>query len=146
MDTSSQVRAYIASLPDTKAGEMKQIHDGILSVSPGCPLEFFDGTADGKVVSNPTIGYGRYTINYANGSTKQAARVGLSANSTGISVYIMGLSDKAFLQETYGPTLGKAKITGYCIRFKSLRDIDLSVLLVAINDALTRTNPSTIGS
>lgn len=136
MDTSSQVRTYISSLPDPKAGELKLIHDSILRASPGCPLDFFDGTADGKVVSNPTIGYGRYTINYANGSTKEAARVGLSANSTGISVYLMGLSKKSFLQETYGSTLGKAKITGYCIRFKSLQDIDPDVLLDAINYAL----------
>ncbi len=139
MDTSSQVRAYIASLPDTKARELKLIHDSILCASPDSPLDFFDGTADGKVVSNPTIGYGRYTIHYANGSTKEAPRVGLSANATGISVYIMGLSDKAFLLKTYGPTLGKAKITGYCIRFKSLQEIDLSVLLGAINDALKLT-------
>lgn len=139
MDTNGQIQAFFTRLPETKAGELKQIHDSILRLSPDCPLDFFDGIADGKVVSNPTIGYGRYSINYANGSTKEVARVGLSANSTGISVYLMGLSKKSFLQETYGPTLGKAKITGYCIRFKSLQDIDTSVLLDAINSALKLT-------
>ena len=38
---------------------MQQLHDLILGVSPGCKLWFLDGrNAEGKVVSNPDIGYG----------------------------------------------------------------------------------------
>lgn len=58
----------------------------------------------------------------------------MSANTTGISIYIMTFSDKKYLAETYGSKMGKASITGYCIKFKSLKDIDLSTLLAAIKD------------
>jgi hypothetical protein len=34
-------------------------------------------------------------------------QVGMSANTTGISVYILGIDDKKYLAETYGKTLGK---------------------------------------
>ena len=36
----------------------------------------------------------------------------------------------ARLAETHGDALGRARVTGYCIRFRTLRDIDLSVLEV----------------
>ena len=56
----------------------------------------------------------------------------MSGNKTGISVYILGLKDKKHLAKTYGKKLGKASVTGYCIRFKSLRDINIDTLEAAI--------------
>ena len=50
-----------------------------------------------KSVSNPNIGYGSYTIKYADGTTREFYQIGLSANTTGISVYIMGIKDKTYL-------------------------------------------------
>jgi hypothetical protein len=83
-------------------------------------------------VSNPNIGYGSFTMKYTDGSTREFYQIGLSANSTGISVYIMGIEDKKYLAKTYGKTLGKASVTGYCIRFKTLKNIDTDVLDAAI--------------
>ena len=40
-------------------------------------------------------------------------QIGLSANKTGISVYILGIEDKKYLAQTYGKDLGKASVTGY---------------------------------
>ncbi|MCW5955002.1 MAG: DUF1801 domain-containing protein [Pyrinomonadaceae bacterium] len=133
MNVQKQIREFIASQPEPKRGEMQTLHDSILKISPGCKLWFLDGKDDkGKVVSNPNIGYGEYTMRLAGGKTREFYQVGLTANTTGISVYIMGIDDKKYLAETYGKTLGKAKVTGYCIRFKSLKDINLDVLEAAI--------------
>lgn len=137
MSTQEQIRAYIASLPEAKSFEIELLHEHILKISPGCRLWFSDGkNAEGKVVSNPNIGYGAYMIHYADGTSREFYRIGLSANTTGISVYILGLEDKNFLAETYGTKLGKAKVTGYCIKFKSLKDIDVKVLESAIKYGL----------
>lgn len=137
MSTEEQIETYITSLQEPKNSEMKLLHERILQVSPGCKLWFTDGrNADGKVVSNPNIGYGAYTINYADGTSREFYRIGLSANTTGISVYILGLEDKAFLAETYGAKLGKAKVTGYCMKFKSVKDIDIEVLESALKYGL----------
>lgn len=73
-------------------------------------------------------------MKYANGKTRDFFRIGLSANATGISVYILGLDDKAYLAETYAKDLGKAKVTGYCIKFKTLKDINADTLKKAIKD------------
>lgn len=133
MNVQKQIREFIASQPEPKRGEMQTLHDSILKISPGCKLWFLDGKDDkGKVVSNPNIGYGEYTMRLAGGKTREFYQVGLTANTTGISVYIMGIDDKKYLAETYGKTLGKAKVTGYCIRFESLKDINLDVLEAAI--------------
>ena len=86
---------------------------------------------DGKVVANPNIGYGEYTITYADGSSREFYRIGVSANTTGISVYVLGLVDKTYLTRTYGASIGKASVTGYCIKFKRLSVIDTETLHAA---------------
>ena len=56
----------------------------------------------------------------------------MSANKTGISVYILGIKDKTRLAKTYGKKLGKASVSGYCIRFKTLKDVNIDVLEAAM--------------
>jgi len=133
MNVKEQISEYITSQPEPKRGEMQQLHDTILAVKPACKLWFLDGKNDeGKVVSNPNIGYGSYTIKYSDGTTREFYQIGLSANTGGISVYVMGIEDKKYLAGTFGNDLGKASVTGYCIKFKSLKDINVDVLEAAI--------------
>ena len=133
MNVKEQIKEYITSQPEPKQSDMKELHRRILHVLPGCKLWFVDGkNSEGKTVSNPNIGYGLYTIKYANGETKEFFQIGISANTTGISVYILGLKDKTYLAQTYGRKLGKASVSGYCIKFKSLKDINMDILEAAI--------------
>lgn len=133
MSVKVEIKNYIASLPEPKRGEMQELHEMILRVGPKCKLWFLDGRDDtGKVVSNPSIGYGSRPHKYADGTTSEFYQIGLSANKTGISVYILGIEDKKYLAETYGKTLGKATVTGYCIRFKTIKDLITDVLEAAI--------------
>ncbi len=137
MTVQTQIDQYIADQPPAKRAELQGLHARILAMAPNARLWFLDGRNDeGKIVSNPNIGYGAQARQYANGETREFYQVGLSANTTGISVYIMGVDDKAYLSDTYGARLGKAKITGYCIKFRSLSDIHLPVLEEIITDAM----------
>ena len=93
MNIQKQIKEHIAAQPELKRSEMRQLHDIILALMPTCKLWFLDGKDEkGKTVSNPNIGYGSQTTQYANGKTKEFYQIGISANSTGISVYIMGNS------------------------------------------------------
>jgi hypothetical protein len=133
MNVQEQIKKYIASQPEPKRSDMQALHLLTLQVMPASKLWFLDGkNEEGKIVSNPNIGYGSLTVKYADGKTKEFYQIGLSGNTTGISVYIMGIKDKKYLEQTYGKKLGKAGITGYCIKFKSLKDINLDVLEAAI--------------
>ena len=133
MNVQDQISEYITGQPEPKRSDMQALHDVILRVGRGCKLWFLDGKdSTGKTVSNPNIGYGSRGHKYADGTVSEFYRIGLSANKTGISVYILGIEDKKFLAETYGKTLGKASVTGYCIRFKTLKDINTDVLAAAI--------------
>jgi hypothetical protein len=141
MTMQKQIQEYIASQPESKRTEMEELHKIILALIPGSKLWFLDGKDEkGKVVSNPNIGYGSQTIHYADGKTREFYQIGLSANTTGISVYIMGINDKKYLSETFGPDLGKASVTGYCIKFKKLADIKVDVLKAAIQYGITKTS------
>lgn len=140
MNIQEQIKKYIDSQPEPKRADIEVLHKRILQVLPKCKLWFLDGKDDkGKIVSNPNIGYGLQTIKYADGKTKEFYQIGISANTTGISVYIMGIEDKKHLTETYRKTIGKATVTGYCIKFKMLNDINIDTLEAAIRDGVKQT-------
>ena len=133
MNIQEQIKKYITNQPEPKRSDMQALHRTILEVMPACKLWFLDGKdSDGKTVSNPNIGYGLQAMRYADGTTREFYQIGLSANKTGISVYILGIEDKKYLAQTYGKELGKASVTGYCIRFKTLKDINIEILEAAI--------------
>ena len=133
MNIEEQINGYITSQPEPKRSDMQALHRIIQGVMPACKLWFLDGkNSDNKIVSNPNIGYGLHTLQYAGGNTKEFYQIGLSANTTGISVYILGIKDKKYLAETYGKKLGKASVSGYCIRFKMLKDINMDIPEAAI--------------
>lgn len=135
------IEGHIASQPESKQRDMRTLHTLILQALPGCRLWFDDGKdGDDKTITNPTAGYGLHTITYADGSTREFFQIGMSANSTGISIYILGIKDRTYLVRTYGKGLGKAKVTGYCIRFRHLADIDTGVLEAAIRDGVGMTS------
>ena len=141
MSVQVQIKKYINSLPEPKRSDIELLHKHILLLLPKCKLWFLDGKDDnGKIVSNPNIGYGLQTIKYADGKTKTFYQIGISANSTGISVYIMGMENKKYLPETYGKIIGKASVTGYCIKFKRPKDINLDILASAIREGVEQTN------
>jgi Domain of unknown function (DU1801) len=141
LNIKEQINEYITTQPDPKRSEIKLLHKRILQVLPKCKLWFFDGTDDkGKIVSNPNIGYGIQTIKYADGTAREFYQIGLSANTTGISVYIMGFKDKKYLAQKYRKEIGKASVTGYCIKFKTLKDINCDILEAAILYGVEATN------
>ena len=133
MNVQEQIKEYITSQPEPKRSDMQALHQTILQIMPACKLWFLDGkNSDNKTVSNPNIGYGSYSIKYADGKTREFYQIGMSANTTGISVYVLGIPDKKYLAQAYGKKLGKANVSGYCIKFKSLKDINIDILEEAI--------------
>lgn len=133
MTISDQIKEYLTLQPEPKRTDLTMLHSMILRLMPKCQLWFLDGKNEtGKVVSNPNIGYGLQTLHLANGKIRDFYQIGLSANKAGISVYILGIKDKKYLKEHYAEKLGKANVTGYCIKFKALKDIDSQVLADAI--------------
>jgi hypothetical protein len=140
MNTLNQINDHIAAQPEPKRSELQELHQIVSGVMPGCRLWFLDGRDEnGRTVSNPNIGYGVQTIRYADGTTREFYQIGISANTTGISVYIMGIKDKKHLAEQFGKRIGQAGVTGYCIKFKSLKAVDVDVLVEAMRYGLEQT-------
>ena len=133
MSVPEQIKKYITSQPEPKRSDMQALHRFILQVLPGCKLWFLDGkNSENKTVSNPNVGNGFYTIKYADETTKAFYQIGMISNTTGISVYILGIKDKTYLAQTDGKKLGKASVSGYCIKFKTLKEINIDILEAAI--------------
>ena len=141
MNIQEQIKKYITDQPEAKRNDMQELHRIILQLKPVCKLWFLDGkNSENKTVSNPIIGYGLYTIRYADGTTREFYQIGMSANSTGISIYVLGIDDKTYLAKTYGKKIGKASVTGYCIKFKTLKDINIEILEAAVRDGFEAQN------
>ena len=133
MNVQGQIKEYITGQPEPKRSDMQELHRIITEGIPGCKIWFLDGkNSENKTVSNPNIGYGLQTLKYTDGKTREFYQIGMSANKTGISVYILGIKDKTYLARTYGKKLGKASTSGYCIKFKTLKDINIDALKEAI--------------
>src|SRR6185369_7484466 len=133
MNVKEQIKEYITSQSEPKRSDMQELHRIIQEVMPGCKLWFLDGkNSENKTVSNPNIGYGLQTLKYVDGKTREFYQIGMTANKTGISIYILGIKDKTYLAQTYGKKLGKANVTGYCIKFKTLKCINIDILEAAI--------------
>ena len=140
MTTQDEIKKYIASQPESKRSDMEALHRVIQKLMPKCKLWFLDGKdSEGKVVSNPNIGYGKQTMKLAGGKTREFYQIGMSANTTGISIYVLGIEDKKYLAETFGKRIGKASVTGYCIKFKALKDINIDILEAAMRSGVEAT-------
>lgn len=143
MDVPEQIEAYISGQPEPKRADLRALHGALRQMMPESRLWFLDGRNEvGKIVSNPNIGYGLQTIRYADGKTREFYQIGLSANTGGISVYIMGLEDRTYLLTRYGQAIGKASVSGYCVKFKTLTDINIEVLEQMVRDGVAATGES----
>jgi hypothetical protein len=141
VNTHEQIKEYIEAQPEPKRSDMQELHSIILELMPECKLWFLDGKDEkGKTVSNPNIGYGFQRVKYADGKTREFYQIGVSANTTGISVYILGIEDKKYLAQTYGKELGKVSVTGYCIKFRALKDVHIDMLAEAMRYGIEQTN------
>ena len=125
LSVQAQIDRYVDAQDPPKRDDIEAIQRLILAASPNCRLWFLDGrNSDGKIVTNENIGYGTQTLKYADGGTREFYRIGLSSNKAGISLYLMGLEDRKYLPKPYGGKIGKAKVTGYCVMFRRLKDLN----------------------
>lgn len=140
MNVQEQIKAYIDGQDEPKRADMQALHRYLVQLLPKGRLWFLDGKDDtGKTVTNPNIGYGQFTKRNKDGSAREFYQIGISGNTAGISVYIMGLEDKKYLPRTFGATIGKASVTSYCIKFKRLKDINIDNLEEAIRYGVGQT-------
>lgn len=141
METQGQILQFISLQENTKQKDLLALYELMRSILPTGKLWMEDGKNDaGKVVANPTIGYGQQTMLLAKGKSREMFQIGISANSSGISIYLLGIRNKLNLAQQFGLKLGKAKVSGYCIKFKQLADLDLSVLEEVIRLGIQLTN------
>ena len=131
------MQSYLQKLPRSKQQELQEFIRIVAQVAPKEKAIFYDGKdKEGKVVTNPALGFGSYLHHFSDGRVEQLYRIGISPNATGFSIYVLGLMDKEILKTRFANSLGKAKVTGYCIKFKSLKDLDEKIVLVLIKFAL----------
>lgn len=116
---------YITMIPETRRHEIEIIHALIQKYAPKLKPHILSGM----------IGYGSYHYRYSSGREGDWSLIALACQKNYISVYVCAVDKDKYLTEMYKDKLSKASIGKSCIRFKKLKDIDLSVLTEIIQKA-----------
>jgi hypothetical protein len=75
MTISQQIEEHLHAQPEPKRSDMQTLHGLIVNILPEGKLWFEDGkNPEGKVISNPSVGYGSRTLTYANGLLKNISK------------------------------------------------------------------------
>lgn len=108
--------------------ELTAILNWMQTQFPDLQATFHDGKDEiGKQITNPIHGFGAFEQTYANGEKKTHFQIGVAQTKSGISIYLLGIRGKMDLPVAC-MALGKAKVTGYCISYKKMADLNLGVL------------------
>lgn len=116
---------YIAAIPEPRRQDFETIHALIQKTVPSLKPHILSGM----------IGYGTYHYRYASGREGDWSLIALANQKNYISVYVCALENAKYIAEAYRDKLPKASIGKSCIRFKTLKDIDLSILTEIIKKA-----------
>lgn len=116
---------YIAMIAEPRRQEIETLHALITKTVPKLEPHILSGM----------IGYGTYHYRYASGREGDWSLIALASQKNYISVYVCCEVEGKYLAGEYKDKLPKASIGKSCIRFKALKDIDLSVLTEIIKKA-----------
>jgi hypothetical protein len=116
---------YIAMIDEPRRQDIQTLHNLIQKTVPKLKPRILYGM----------IGYGTYHYRYASGREGDWSLIALASQKNYISVYVCCEQNGTYLAEEYKDKLPKASIGKSCIRFKALKDIDLSVLTEIIKKA-----------
>lgn len=124
-DTGGQrisVNDYLASLDEQTQGDAHVLYEMMHRISREVPVLWNVGT----------IGFGSYHYRYATGREGDNFVIGFYPRKGKTTVYLM---DGTARHAEALSKLGAHTITGYCIHFKRLSDIDPSVLEDIVRDS-----------
>ena len=116
---------YIDSVSDLHRADIEKLHSLIKKTVPNLKAHICSGM----------LGYGEYHYRYASGREGDWALILLASQKNYISVYICAQENGEYVAENYKDKLPKTSIGKSCIRFKSIADIDLSILAEMIKKA-----------
>lgn len=125
---------YLASLPEEVGADMTALHERIKAALPDHERCLWTGVFWGGS-EQTIIGYG--DMSYVRSDKKRVEwfLVGLARQKNYYSVYVNAVDGRRYLAEAYAGRLGKAKVGKSSISFRTLADIELTVLSELIERA-----------
>lgn len=114
--TGASVADFIATVPDPVKRTDCQALVKLMQKATGRKAEMW---------GDAIVGFGRYEVVYANGSTSEWPVIGFSPRKNDLTVYLMEGFDQ---QQALLSKLGKHKTGKVCLYLKRLADVDMAVL------------------
>jgi hypothetical protein len=118
---------FIASLPEPLRTDLGRVDAVMSKVMKGHSRVLWGGTFWGGSEQS-IIGYGDHTYQRSDKKTVDWFIVGLAPQKNYNSIYINAADDDGYVIQQYADRLGKVKVRGAAVTFKSADDVDLGVL------------------
>lgn len=117
---------FMDSLPPAKGEVVRAVHEVLNDAMVGHAVSMWEGKMWGGT-DQEIIGYGDLSYERPSGVVEWFI-VGLAAQKNHYSVYVNAVDGDGYLPQRYAKRLGRVEIGSASIGFKSLDDIDLTVL------------------
>lgn len=132
-----EVSAYLEQVPQDRRADVVRTYELIKDWHPDLEVKMW-GSMGAAI-----IGFGAAAYKYKSGREGKWFIIGLSARKRYNSLYIWGFEDGRYLLEAYGDKLGRVKYGKCCLNFKTLADLDLSVLREVVDLAVGQASADT---
>lgn len=116
---------YIDSIAEPRKTEIIELDKLIRHTLPNCK----------PIFAVNMLGYGPLPYRFANGKMGEWPLIALASQKNYISLYVCSVKDGTYITEFYKKDLPKADIGKSCVRFKSLSDVDLEVIMKMLKQA-----------
>jgi hypothetical protein len=118
---------FLESLPEPLRTDLAKVDRVLSKVMKGHSRVLWGGTFWGGSEQS-IIGYGDYTYQRSDKKTVDWFILGLAPQKNYNSIYINASDDDGYIIQRYADRLGKAKVRGAAVTFKSPDDLDLKAL------------------
>jgi uncharacterized protein YdhG (YjbR/CyaY superfamily) len=115
---ATTIKEYLDALPNDRKETILFLHKFIQKAAPKLKPNF----------SYNMLGYGSFKYKNYKKETIDWPVIALASQKNYISVYVCALDNGKYIAETYKKELGKVSVGKSCIRFDSIKDLNLEVL------------------
>jgi hypothetical protein len=134
---AKSVQEYLAAVPKERKEIIVFLHNFIQKTAPKLKPHF----------AYNMLGYGNFSYKNYKKEMVEWPIIALANQKNYVSVYVCAVTDGEYIAEMYKNELGNVSVGKSCIRFKTLKDINLPMLKKVIvqaakNPGLTPSTPA----
>lgn len=130
------IQEYLKALPADRREAIEELHELIQKTAPSLKPNF----------ASNMLGYGSFPYTNYKKESIQWPVIAVASQKHYISLYVCAVIDGKYIAESHKKDLGKVSVGKSCIRFKTLKDVNIATLKKVIKLAEKRPGLAGVGA